>query len=368
VLRAIATLCAAFAVGAGAVVLPRRCESRSGPRRCWQDSCLYSRQGAQETPPGAREVTVQICKIVVGCDFSPEAERAVQQGVEIARHVGAEVVLVHAGALHDTVQDVPQAVSRSVREYEVMLKEHLDEVRAQLEALRQRVSGQGVEVSHMVIDGFADTGLCEAARELGADLVVTGTHGRTGVSRFLLGSVAERVVRLCSMPVLVARGEAPRGGYRRILVPTDFSDAAEAALDMALQVAGRDAHIELLHCWNLPPGAGGYLAELSGTRGVYETVRDAVTEGADAAAERLLGARRGRGSTVAFTRIQAPAARGIQQFMDERGPWDLVIVGSHGRRGLSRFLLGSVAEVTVRHAPCSTLVVHVPRSETAEAA
>jgi nucleotide-binding universal stress UspA family protein len=209
----------------------------------------------------------------------------------------------------------------------------------------------------MIVNGFADTGLCDAARELGADLVFTGTHGRTGVGRFLLGSVAERVVRLSSAPVVVTRGEAPRGGYRRILVPTDFSEAADAALEMALRVAHAEAEIVLLHCWSLTTVAPTYVAEPSGA--VTQSLRTAVAEGADAAAARLIARHRDR--SIDFVRLESPAAAGIQNHLENAGPWDLVALGSHGRRGVQRWLLGSVAELTVRHAPCSVLVMHPAR-------
>jgi nucleotide-binding universal stress UspA family protein len=306
---------------------------------------------------------MEIRKIVVGTDFSPEANRALQQAMEIARHTGAELTLLHVGAVLDMVQDVPRLAAPAMRDYERALKAQLGDLRRQLEELRQRVSGQGVTVSHMITDGFADTGLCAAVDELGADLLVTGTHGHTGVRRFLMGSVAARVVRLCNAPVLVARGEAPRGGYRRILVPTDFSEAADAALETALQVASPQAEIVLLHCWSTPPLAPAFIPDPGAAGGVMQSVRSVMSEGASAAAARLIARHRQRGPAIDFVALETSPAQGILEQLESAGRWDLVVLGSHGRRGLQRWLVGSVAELTVRHAPCSALVVRSGKRE-----
>ncbi len=202
-----------------------------------------------------------IRKVVVGVDFSNESNAAVEQALELARHVGSELVLVHVGVIPETPVGVPDSMALTVTAYGQVVKDRLDEDRHALQALHERLSGSGVDVSQAVIDGFPDTGLIDAAREVGADLIVIGTHGRTGFKRFLLGSVAERVVRLAERPVLVARGsEKSSGGYRKIVVPTDFSDGAREAAEVACTLAAAGGIVHLLHCWQLPPMAGAFYA------------------------------------------------------------------------------------------------------------
>ncbi|MCG8416508.1 MAG: universal stress protein [Proteobacteria bacterium] len=290
---------------------------------------------------------MEITKIVVGIDFSDESEVAAKYGVKIARHTGAEVVLVHAGMVLD--HKPPESKGAILKEWEELVENQLNSDRDRLEALRTRLGSRSPEISHMVIDGFADIGLCDAAKKLGADLIITGTHGRTGVKRFFMGSVAERVVRLSPHNVLVTRpGAEEPGGFERILVPTDFSVQAEKAVQLAMVLAAKDGRIDVFHTWNTPPEIA---LEWTGP------VLDELASEAQEAGTRLLARHHREGLTIAFDTVRAHAAEGIAERL-ESGNYDLVIMGSHGRRGLRRFLLGSIAERTVRHAPCSVLIVH----------
>jgi nucleotide-binding universal stress UspA family protein len=290
---------------------------------------------------------MEISKIVVGIDFSEESEIAARYAVKIARYTGASVILVHAGLVLDKQHDA--AHSAAAREWEQMVEGHLAADRGKLEELRERLAAQHQDVSHMVIDGFADTGLCEAAKELGADLVITGSHGRTGLKRLFMGSVAERVVRLCETSVMVARpGAEGSGPFRRILVPTDFSIHADRALQLAMVLCAPDGQIDVFHAWDTPPELA-----LEWTGPVLHELASQARE----AGESLLAKYHREGLTLGFETVRARAVDGVLERL-QGGDYDLVVMGSHGRRGLRRLLLGSVAELTVRHAPCSVLVVH----------
>lgn len=294
-------------------------------------------------------------RIVIGVDASPESEVAVRHGLNIARHVGADIVLVHAGE----IPPAARPAGRAADTYELLAREELAETRRMLEDLRERLSGQGVEVSHMVVPGFPDTGIAEAAIELGAALAVVGTHAATGLKRFLLGSVAESVVRASETDVLVARsgpGGAGRGGYGRILVATDFGPACERALTRALMLAADGADVELLHCWQAPIAMDGY-APARVTEPAVRDLRAAIV-GAIAKEGKALADRNARpGVTLAFRSVESSPGSGILARAKEYQP-DLIAVGSHGRHGLSRLLLGSVSEKIVRRAHCPVLVAH----------
>ena len=117
--------------------------------------------------------------------------------------------------------------------------------------LRER----GIKVSHVIRRGYADEGIVAAAADLSVDLIVTGTHGRTGLARFFLGSIAEKVVRLAQTNVLVARpSDSEDGAFQRILVPTDFSPASKRALLLGMDLAAPNATITLFHAWHYPAG------------------------------------------------------------------------------------------------------------------
>ena len=289
---------------------------------------------------------MEIAKIVVGLDFSEQSEVAARQAIQIARRTGAQVVLVHASQMPDSKRDETNQVAIQMREViEARLSVRRNKLQEWSDRLREELPG----LSHMLVDGFADDGLCQAGRDLNADLVVLGTHGRTGLSHFLLGSVAERVVRHYERGVMVARpGADGQNLFKRILVPTDFSVHAEEALKLALILAAPGATVNLFHAWDTPPEMA---LEWSGP------ILEELAKEADASGQNLLGRFARDELTLGFDTARGRPAASIQEVL-QRGKHDLVIMGSHGRRGLARFLLGSVAEKTVRHAPCSVIVTH----------
>ncbi len=299
---------------------------------------------------------MKITRILVGTDFSAESEVALDHAVRMARHVGAELLLAHAGTVIDTADAALAPESAALLEYERIVAEHAAENRAHLAELVARVRQSGVNAAEQIVNGFPDTGISEAADELDVDMVVMGTHGRTGLKRILLGSVAERVVRLCRRHVMVARPlqGGQEAGYSRVLVPTDFSPRAELALEIALELVAAGGQIELLHAWSLPALTGS-LVPSRVSESALEPVRKSLDAGAREKGEALI-ARHPRPSVqMALTIVNDSAAHAIDK---AAAGHDLIVMGGHGRRGLRRLILGSVAEATVRHAPCSVLVVH----------
>jgi len=308
-------------------------------------------------------------RILVGTDFSPESHLALAHALRIARRLDATLLLAHAGTVIEPTAAALAPESAVLVEYQKIVAEHEVENRTRLAELVREVQAQGLKAEEHLIDGFADTALRDAAEALDADLVVIGTHGRTGLKRLLLGSVAERVVRLCRRHVMVARATGienalPNTTYRRVLVPTDFERLAEQAFEIALSLVEPDGTIELFHSWHLPlsttmvPGRAGEAA--------LEPVRISIEEGARAKAQALIERHPQAAGRVSVTVFNESPARAISE-RAEQGH-DLIVMGGHGHRGLSRWILGSVAEATVRHAPCSVLVVHAREREEAEAA
>jgi nucleotide-binding universal stress UspA family protein len=301
-------------------------------------------------------------KIAVGIDFSPEAEIAANEAIRLARHLGGELVLVHVS----TPVDMPGLTSattaageRALAAMRDYLAQTLERDRARLAAVRQRFAASGVHVLQAVIEAHADSGLCTAARETGSEILVVGTHGHTGLKWFLLGSVAQRVIRIADVDVLVARNRAAEvDGYQRILVATDFSASSARALERARQLAAPGAEIDVVHFYHHAPHAE-----------LYESVKAAV--GADlsesvmadlTAAGQSFIASDDAGPTVRFYAVAEPPLPGLVHWL-ERQKFDLVALGSHGRRGVRRFLLGSVAEAVARRAPCSTLISRGAQNE-----
>ncbi len=210
-------------------------------------------------------------KIIIGIDFSEYSLRAVEQGLLIGRKYDAQVVFVHAGSIPEQPQGLPASMEPVAAQFAEILQERCKQSREQLTALRQRHDDGAGRISHKLIDSLPVPGLIDAANELQADLVVVGTHGRTGFDRFMMGSVAERLIRHAPCSVMIARGShLGPASYKRILVPTDFSRTAEQALELAAGLVGADGTIDILHCWQLEGTSDASVIPAPG--GVYETL------------------------------------------------------------------------------------------------
>jgi nucleotide-binding universal stress UspA family protein len=307
-------------------------------------------------------------RLLVATDTSRASEVAVDQAAALAAHLGAELVLMYVGTGPEHARDLP-AVFATSAEMERLSKEMFRHDRRVIDTLASSASELGIKVVQHVVSGEPAHAICEAARDLEADLVVTGTHGRTGIDRFLIGSVAERVVRSSPVPVMVARshgeidqppeanldrgplgGALPSAGYRKILVPTDFSDHAGRATELALTVGAEGCEIELFHCWRLPAGIG------AGPSSVVQPIVRSVEREVAARGQAAIKSWGDRGANMTFHSVRKPPVQGVADRI-ATADIDLVVMGTHGRGALSRLILGSVSSATVHQAPCSVIVV-----------
>lgn len=295
-------------------------------------------------------------KIIVGTDLSASSEHAVAHAMDLGRRHGAEVVLVLATAVPEAPPGADKAIAEAADVYLRSLNQRLAEDRKQLATLRQHWVGQGVTVSTLVVDGYADEVLPKVAEENGADFLVVGTHGRTGLRRALIGSVAERATRLAHCDVLVVRGEEPpHGGYHHLVVGVDFSEHARRAVERAQKtLAAPGARIDLIHCWQIPPLSVSPDVPFSALH--YEQLAQGAQSELQKTYADSVAAAAAAGFDIRMHALQRPPSQGLEDWARDHGA-DLIVTGSHGRRGLRRWLLGSVAEVTIRHAPCSVAVV-----------
>ena len=207
-----------------------------------------------------------------------------------------------------------------------------------------------IAVDYLVRDGDAASGILHAADEVDPDLIVVGTHGRSGVTRMIYGSVAEEVMRRSSFPVLIVRAAetALQGApIRLILHPTDFSTRSWPALGVARALArAHGARLILLHVAPAEVLTGGNFyapADLGPERDALEKLEHET-------------AMAGLGDHVQARFRQGDPVSEILLAATELG-CDLIVMGSHGRTGLRRLLMGSTAEAVIRQAPCLTLII-----------
>ncbi len=242
-------------------------------------------------------------------------------------------------------------------------QEFIDRFRTQAEEDVGGIENQWAQPDNFeggVVEGTPSTTILDYVESHDIDLVTMGTHGRSGLRRFVLGSVTEHVLRATPVPVLATRtsdGSPPTLPYRNILVPTDGSDCATAAVEHALSIAAVcDATVHALnvvdtHAYNVAPGRiapSGYLETLE--TGGEEAV-ESVAERADRAGVEVQTA----------VRKDRPSA-GIDDYATA-AEVDLVVMGTHGRSGLDRFLLGSTTERLIRQTDHPVLAVPQPEEE-----
>lgn len=292
-----------------------------------------------------------ITTIVAGCDLSGPGDQALERAIALAQHHHARLLLVHAQS-----DDGPKSARESNNVIVAQLEEvsaavHVEEARMLADRLTA-IEARGVTAEVISRIGPADEILSTVAKDEKAELIVVGTHGHTGLSRFLLGSVASSTIRHALCDILVVRGAAP-APFSRPLIATDFSLVAGQTIEHAADVCVPNAPLDVVHAWQLPTGSWG--ATLLGqARFPWSTLRDAVLQNATEQAAKLTAAY----PRIRVEMIQGPAPQILTE-QAEKTNHDVIVVGAHGRRGVRRLLLGSVSESIVRHAHCSVLVVHV---------
>jgi len=141
-------------------------------------------------------------RILVATDFSPASVPAFEQAIRLAKNEAAALVITHA-CQELVPMELGYAPPAVHDEWEEKLREGIEK---KLQPMVERALQEGVDARSLVVTGFVDEAIVEAARKNRADLIVMGTHGRRGATRLLLGSVATRVIATAECPVMTVRG------------------------------------------------------------------------------------------------------------------------------------------------------------------
>jgi nucleotide-binding universal stress UspA family protein len=190
------------------------------------------------------------------------------------------------------------------------------------------------------------------AKERDIDLIVMGTHGRRGLAHAVMGSVAEKVVRTASCPVLTLRRPQHDLAARNILVATDFGTASETALIYSRALAHVfGARLHLLH-----------VMENCFMRAVVCDPHALEARARQHLVERLTDEDRHTLQATAALEVSETPAQAIVEYASEMNI-DLIVMGTHGRAAIDHVLVGSVAERVIRTAPCPVLTVRHPERE-----
>jgi nucleotide-binding universal stress UspA family protein len=284
-------------------------------------------------------------RVLIASDLSEASDEAVRQGVKMA--AGGRIALCHVMPELGTHAFLPQEYEEDLEKQLALQPRVAEALLGQLERLVP-----GVEPAPEV---FIELGsdyeqILRRAEEWQAELIAVGTHGRKGLKRLLLGSVADQIVRAAHCRVLVTRPE--REGA--VLAATDLTDPALPAIETAAaEAARRGRKLVVMHAMEAPSEGSAALG-LLGALPALETPE-------------VRGARRALASQIINTALSRRGAKGEIVIAEEDAlketlrlaeslPAELIVVGTHGRTGLSRIVLGSMATQIIENAPCSVLV------------
>ncbi|MCI0427544.1 MAG: universal stress protein [Nitrospiraceae bacterium] len=299
-----------------------------------------------------------ITRILFATDFSRWAQRAEDYACALACSWRASLTVL-------SVAEFPPGLNPNYAVNQQYLADLLKHASSQLVELKGRAERRGIAVTTRVATGIPSEEVIAAARAEDSDLIVVGTKGKTGLAHVLLGSTAERVIRGAPCPVLAVRTdpedpEQEEGApsmlvtLERILVPVDFSDCSLDALEYAVVVAQQaKASLMLLHV--LEPVSYGLDFTLSHIR-----TREQVRENWTKRLEKLASSHQ-----HSHVPVESQLRGGLpaDSILDtaQTLPYDLIVMGTHGRRGISHALSGSVAEAVLRKALCPVIAVRSPK-------
>lgn len=296
---------------------------------------------------------LQIERILFPTDFSECTRHAFPHTLHFARKFNAEVHLLHAVVLHEADPGNAAHPLPDVQGLYQVLEERADSQMARAVANH----GDRVRIRQAQMRSISAAGaILEYAAEHDIDLITMGTHGRRGLRRLLLGSVAEEVVRLAPCPVLTVPGrtEAPTAGHvERILVPVDFSEHASLALSYANQLAEMyGARLHLLHVIDQVVYPDFYPPLVAPVGPASDELR----RRSEARLNQLL-------AQLPYSNAETHVGSGralpeIVRFAEELAV-DLIVLASHGLTGIRHMVLGSVTEQVVRAAPCPVFTVKI---------
>lgn len=302
---------------------------------------------------------IEIKEVVCPVDFSEFSRRALHHAVTIAKWYGSHVSVLYVYGVGLPPAAFAPGPAAEALPPAVLTPQTSAQLLAELKGFAEREQRQGIPMDFLVTDGNIAREILIQARALHADLLVIGTHGRSGFEHLVLGSIAEKVLRTAECPVLTVPREAPDAVqavprlFHEILLAVDFSDASTRALEYALSLAQEaDAHLTLLHVIELPQSGEGfmpagfdlasYLRDLSTS--FRDRLRSAVPE-----------------STRVYCHVEervevgAPYREILRVAAEQRV--GVIIMGAHGHNVLDRMFFGSTAQHVVRQAHCPVLTL-----------
>jgi len=291
---------------------------------------------------------IDIQRVLCPVDFSDCSARALAYAMHVAVWYGARLQVVHVmpplppSTLSALAADSRELTTRNLRTL-------VD---------RSRLAGVVVE-TRLIESAEAPQRILDCAAQFDADLIVTGSHGRSGLQRMVLGSVVEALLHRAGRPVLVVPRDldtlsANNGRFSKIICAIDFSVASRNALALALSIAEEsDARLTLLHVIDTPPELSHAPAPLDR---YVAPIRAQARARSLEQLEELVPEHAADYCSVETSVLDGGVASQLLRVAGQRQA-DLIVMGVHGRNALDLAFFGSNAKDVIRHATCPVLIV-----------
>lgn len=297
-------------------------------------------------------------KVLLAIDSSTESQAVIREFESRPWPSGTELRVL-------TVIDL-FALTASVGYLEPFVKSENEAAQLLVDQTVERLSSRGYQTTTAVVQGYPGTTIVEEAESWGADLVLAGSHGHSGFIRFLIGSIAKAVVQnaSCSVEIVRRAGHGAEADQQetapgwpngmKLLLATDGSEfSLSAARSVAERPWPRESRVRIVSIVeHIVPAADPWYA----AGAVAERLREENTRRSE---EAVASARRIIASAGLPTETAVLDGTPKKRIVEDAKDWgaDLVVLGSHGRRGVTRYLLGSVSEAAALHAHCSVEVI-----------
>lgn len=293
--------------------------------------------------------------ILVPLDGSKTAEKVLPYARYLAGKFKVPVELL---AVVDVVEIASHMTSEKVHFLDTIIEDAVQHSTTYLRGVATTIAGTNVRCS--VEKGRAEDTIIEKAATDKTMLITMATHGRSGLNRFLLGSIAEKVLRGTVNPLLLIRaGDEKSQGeamLKSIIVPLDGSELAEAVLPIVADMAKKlDLEIELFRTYHVPYNV------YSGDEGLYAVNYEELLAGLRDEAAEYLEKKAADLKRLGVAKVQCITKEGLAAdeiiSLGRKTPDNLIAMSSHGRSGVRRWVLGSVTELVVRHSGDPVLVI-----------
>jgi len=296
-------------------------------------------------------------RILVPLDGSALSERALAPALKIGELEGSLVLLLRAPVAEvSVIPEVAGFGSYSLRNLTEVIEKARHEAKTYVTQLGQSSDKPNLKVESLVVEGEAAEAILATAREKQVDLIVMSTHGYSGLTRWVMGSVTERVIAHAPCPVLVIRADKP---ITRLMIPLDGSELAERAILPGLEIATAfGAEVEFFRA--VPPVPLENINELEkAERGLGTQLQDSWLEAASDYLKRHVELAQRRGLKAKAVVRTGPAASTLLDYADAM-EINAVAMATHGRSGLQKWLYGSVTEKVLRASHAHAMLVVRP--------